>query len=156
MTLDVKSVRFECDDVLGVTLAPREGITLPSWIPGAHLDVFLPSGRQRQYSLCGDPDDLASYRIAVRRIDEGGGGSREIHESLKPGMVVDVRGPRNAFPFVAAPSYLFVAGGIGITPLLPWCNVVTAAESLGVWIISDERGRPCHFSTRSRNTPAAR
>jgi ferredoxin-NADP reductase len=62
---------------------------------------------------------LTSYRIAVRRIDEGGGGSREIHESLKPGMVVDVRGPRNAFPFVAAPSYLFVAGGIGITPLLP-------------------------------------
>lgn len=119
MTLDVKSVRSECDDVLSVTLTPREGITLPSWIPGAHLDIFLPSGRQRQYSLCGDPDDLSSYRIAVRRIDEGGGGSREIHESLKPGMVVDVRGPRNAFPFVAAPSYLFVAGGIGITPLLP-------------------------------------
>lgn len=72
MTLDVKSVRFECADVLSVTLTPREGITLPSWIPGAHLDVILPSGRQRQYSLCGDPDDLTSYRIAVRRIDEGG------------------------------------------------------------------------------------
>lgn len=116
-----------------------------SWIPGAHLDVILPSGRQRQYSLCGDPDDLTSYRIAVRRIDEGGGGgSREIHESLKPGMVVDVRGPRNAFPFVTAPSYLFVAGGIGITPILPWCNAVTAAESRGDWTISDELGQLCH------------
>lgn len=144
MTLDVKSVRFECADVLSVTLTPREGITLPSWIPGAHLDVILPSGRQRQYSLCGDPDDLTSYRIAVRRIDEGGGGSREIHESLKPGMVVDVRGRGMHFLLSLLRRTSLLRAESGSLRYFPWCNAVTAAESRGDWTISDELGQLCH------------
>ncbi|MGW5139060.1 PDR/VanB family oxidoreductase [Nocardia beijingensis] len=115
-------------DVVSLTLRAAGGGPLPAWRPGAHVDVFLPSGRQRQYSLCGDPSDRFRYRIAVRLIPEGGGGSREIHQSLRVGDRLRIRGPRNAFTFVDAPSYLFVAGGIGITPILP---MVAAAGARG-------------------------
>ncbi|MEC3916012.1 PDR/VanB family oxidoreductase [Nocardia sp. CDC160] len=111
-------------DVLAVTLRAADGRELPSWRPGAHLDVFLPSGRQRQYSLCGDPRDRGRYRIAVRLIPGGDGGSREVHEALWVGDRVRIRGPRNAFTLVDAPSYLFLAGGIGITPILPMVEAV--------------------------------
>ncbi len=115
----VESVRPEAADVVGVTLRRPGGAPLPRWRPGSHLDVFLPSGRQRQYSLCGDPRDRYRYRLAVRRIADGDGGSLEMH-ALRAGEPLRIRGPRNAFPFVeTAPSYLFVAAGIGITPLLP-------------------------------------
>ncbi|MDH6289690.1 PDR/VanB family oxidoreductase [Rhodococcus sp. NM-2] len=117
--LIVAEVRTEAADVVSLKVVSPDGRDLPSWIPGAHLDLILPSGKQRQYSLCGDPDDLSSYRIAVRRIDTGLGGSIEVHDSLRAGTSITVRGPRNAFPLVAADSYLFVAGGIGITPILP-------------------------------------
>lgn len=107
------------DDVVGLRLVAADGVELPPWLPGEHLDVLLPSGRQRQYSLCGDPADRSGYRIAVRRIDDGGGGSREVHDDLRRGGAITVRGPRNAFPFIAVDRYLFVAGGIGITPIRP-------------------------------------
>lgn len=115
-------------DVVSLTLRAAGGGPLPAWRPGAHVDVFLPSGRQRQYSLCGDPSDRFRYRIAVRLIPEGGGGSREVHRSLRVGDSLRIRGPRNAFTFVDAPSYLFLAGGIGITPIKP---MVQAAGARG-------------------------
>ncbi|MEV6098617.1 PDR/VanB family oxidoreductase [Nocardia sp. NPDC051981] len=128
--LDTVVERLErpAPDVLAVTLRAPDGRDLPSWRPGAHVDVFLPSGRQRQYSLCGDPRDRTRYRIAVRLISDGEGGSRELHESLRVGDHMRIRGPRNAFTLVDAPSYLFLAGGIGITPILP---MVRAAGSRG-------------------------
>ncbi|MET8830989.1 PDR/VanB family oxidoreductase [Streptomyces sp. NPDC004610] len=93
---------------------------LPRWEPGAHLDLMLPSGLVRQYSLCGDPADTSAYTVAARLVADGRGGSWEVHEGLAPGTEVEVRGPRNRFPLVAgAAEYVFVAGGIGITPLLP-------------------------------------
>ncbi|TDT95792.1 ferredoxin-NADP reductase [Streptomyces sp. 846.5] len=92
---------------------------LPAWQPGAHLDVDLPSGLRRQYSLCGDPTDRSRYRIAARRIDTGAGGSLEIHQNLPVGSELTISHPRNAFPFAADPAVLLIAGGIGITPLLP-------------------------------------
>lgn len=119
------------DDVVALTLEDRAGRPLPSWHPGAHLDVFLPSGRLRQYSLCGAPDDRSRYRIAVRRVPEGDGGSVELHDAVGAGAILHVRGPRNAFRLVDAPSYLFVAGGIGITPILPM--VKTAAAQGAPW-----------------------
>jgi ferredoxin-NADP reductase len=128
LDVDVESVREEADDVLSLSLVAHDGLRLPEWKPGAHLDVFLPSGRQRQYSLCGDPADRMRYRIAVRRIGDGGGGSREVHEAVRTGDVLRIRGPRNAFTFIRASSYLFVAGGIGITPILP---MVRAADAAG-------------------------
>lgn len=119
MDLTISEILQEADHVKSLRLTAQDGGALPSWIPGAHLDLILPSGRQRQYSLCGDPEDLSSYRIAVRRIENGLGGSKEVHDELEAGMPVRVRGPRNAFPLISAPSYLFIAGGIGITPILP-------------------------------------
>lgn len=116
----------------GVVQLRLEGTKLPAWQPGAHLDLVLPSGLVRQYSLCGDPEDTSSYTVATRLIPagEGGrGGSREVHEQLREGAEVEVRGPRNRFPLdAAAPAYLFVAGGIGITPVLP---MVREAEARG-------------------------
>ena len=119
LDLVVESITREVDDVVSFALRRPDGGALPAWVPGAHLDVFLPSGIQRQYSLCGDPSDLTSYRIAVRRIDDGGGGSLAMHREIGKGDLLRVRGPRNAFPFIDVESYLFVAGGIGITPILP-------------------------------------
>lgn len=124
----VEQLERPAPDVLAVTLRAPDGRDLPSWRPGAHVDVFLPSGRQRQYSLCGDPRDRTRYRIAVRLIPDGEGGSRELHDSLWVGDRMRIRGPRNAFTLVDAPSYLFLAGGIGITPILP---MVRAAGSRG-------------------------
>lgn len=126
LQLRIAERRMVAEDVVALTLVDRAGARLPSWRPGAHLDVFLPSGRLRQYSLCGHPDDAHRYRIAVRLLPDGGGGSREIHEDLDEGAIVHVRGPRNAFRLVDAPSYLFVAGGIGITPILPMVQTAAA------------------------------
>ncbi|MEB3022838.1 PDR/VanB family oxidoreductase [Mycolicibacter sp. MYC098] len=128
MDLLVERIEREAQDVVSLTLRAPAGDRLPQWSPGSHLDLILPSGRQRQYSLCGDPGDRTGYRIAVRRIAAGGGGSIEVHERVRAGDHVRVRGPRNAFSLVDAPSYLFIAAGIGITPILP---MVTAAGARG-------------------------
>ncbi|MFJ8019652.1 PDR/VanB family oxidoreductase [Streptomyces sp. NPDC096311] len=108
----------------GVVQLRLEGHGLPRWEPGAHLDLVLPSGLVRQYSLCGDPEDTSSYTVATRLVEDGRGGSREVHEQLGEGMEVEVRGPRNRFPLAPAPAYVFVAGGIGITPILPMLRAV--------------------------------
>lgn len=121
-------------DVVSFVFAHPNGAALRPWRPGAHLDLVLPSGLVRQYSLCGDPADVVHYRIAVRRIPNGSG-SVELHDALRPGARVGVRGPRNAFPFAIADGreslrrMHFVAGGIGITPIL---GMVRAADRAGV------------------------
>ena len=124
--LVVDEVRVEACDARSFRLISDSGAELPSWQPGSHLEVLLPSGRRRHYSLCGDPADRRCYRIAVRRLANGGGGSRELHDSIGPGSTLTVRGPRNAFPYVAAQAYLFLAGGIGITPILPMVKQAAA------------------------------
>ncbi|WP_278262701.1 PDR/VanB family oxidoreductase [Nocardia sp. AG03] len=121
-------------DVVSLRLQAPDGRVLPRWRPGAHLDLELPSGRLRQYSLCGDPADERAYRIAVRRIPNGGGGSTEVHDELPVGTRFVVRGPRNAFPFAVpghgspAQRLHFVAGGIGITPILPMARLAHRLE----------------------------
>ncbi|MFE7720799.1 PDR/VanB family oxidoreductase [Nocardia rhizosphaerihabitans] len=136
LRLVVAENRAEAEGVVSLRLESPDGTALPSWDPGAHIDLTLPSGKVRQYSLCGDPTDYRSYRIAVRRISDGGGASIEIHDRLPAGAQVTVRGPRNAFPF-AYPHLakadisrvVFIAAGIGITPILP---MVRAAAAAGV------------------------
>ena len=103
-------------DVVALTLASADGKALPRWFPGAHIDIHLPSGRVRQYSLCNSPD--ARYRIAVKPEPNGRGGSLEAHAALQVGTVVTVSTPRNNFELIGADRYVLVAGGIGITPLL--------------------------------------
>jgi ferredoxin-NADP reductase len=117
LALVVEDVTCAAEGVVSLRLIRPDRGDLPPWRPGAHVDVGLPSGRVRQYSLCGEPANRHVYRIAVRRIADGGG-SREVHD-LQRGAVVTVRGPRNAFAFIPVDKYLFVAGGIGITPLRP-------------------------------------
>ncbi len=134
LTVARRRVVAHDQDVVELTLIPAEGSTVPRWYPGAHLDVVLPSGLVRQYSLCGSPAAVDHYRIAVRRIPDGGGGSREVHE-LPEGATVHTHGPRNAFPLTVpgfgspARAFRFIAGGIGITPILP---MLRAAEALGI------------------------
>jgi ferredoxin-NADP reductase len=127
--LRVRQVTWEAEDTLSLRLVRVDGGLLPAWGPGAHVDVVLPSGLVRQYSLCGDLDDRRSYRIAVLREAESRGGSREIFESALVGRLLTVRGPRNHFELVEAADYCFVAGGIGVTPIVP---MVQAAERAGV------------------------
>jgi cytochrome P450/ferredoxin-NADP reductase len=114
-------------DVVAVTLADPSGDALPPWTPGAHVDLILRPGLVRQYSLCGSPSDSRTIRVAVLKEAGGRGGSAFVHERLLSGSVVRVRGPRNHFPLVSSPRYLFIAGGIGITPLLPMMADATAA-----------------------------
>ncbi|WP_327298028.1 MULTISPECIES: PDR/VanB family oxidoreductase [unclassified Streptomyces] len=118
----------EADGVVRLRLESASGEPLDAWTPGAHLDLVLPSGLVRQYSLCGDPADREAYTVATRLIEDGRGGSREVHEQLHEGAEIEIRGPRNRFPLVEAASYVFVAGGIGITPVLP---MLRAAEAAG-------------------------
>lgn len=123
----VEAVDWPADDVVSITLVAADGGPLPAWTPGAHVDLVLAPGLVRQYSLCGSPSDLRRLRIAVLRAPEGRGGSAYVHEKLTPGTTVRVRGPRNHFPLVGSPRYLFIAGGIGITPMLPMLAEATAA-----------------------------
>ena len=102
---------------------------LPAWTPGAHIDVVLPSGRIRSYSLCGAVEDDRSYRIAVLREPESRGGSREIHERSLLGEIVGYYGPTNNFELREAPDYLLLAGGIGITPMLSMARQLDRANT---------------------------
>lgn len=117
-------------DVVALTLADSDGGLLPSWTPGGHIDVQLPSGRRRQYSLSGPPGRRTDYRIAVRRIADGGGGSIEMHDSFDVGDTLLFEGPRNAFYLgTSERDVLFVIGGIGVTPILP---MMRAAAQRGI------------------------
>ncbi|MBF6621684.1 MAG: oxidoreductase [Patulibacter sp.] len=125
--LVVADRRSVAEGVVELVLRRPDGETLPAWEAGAHVDVELPSGELRQYSLCGDRGDTSCWRIGVLREADGRGGSRWIHDELQVGDVLRASVPRNNFPLVDAPEYLFVAGGIGVTPLLPMVAAVAAS-----------------------------
>ncbi|NYE47151.1 ferredoxin-NADP reductase [Spinactinospora alkalitolerans] len=118
LDLEVRQLRVESENVLSVQLADPQNRILPAWEPGAHIDLTL-GGHIRQYSLCGDPADRRSYRVAVLRETLSRGGSSYVHEELRPGHQVEVGGPRNHFSLLPAKEYVFIAGGIGVTPILP-------------------------------------
>lgn len=124
-SLLVLSVQHEAEGVVSVTFTDPEGKNVPAWQPGAHLELMLPSGVIRQYSLCGDSSDPAYYRVAVLCEPNGRGGSKEIHNTGLVGKVLKAAGPRNRFALVDAPSYLLIAGGIGVTPLLAMARALT-------------------------------
>jgi ferredoxin-NADP reductase len=144
LRLRVTRRRTGAEGVVVLDLADPSGADLPEWSPGAHVDLRLPGEVTRQYSLCGDPADRTTWRIGVLREAQGRGGSQHVHEALHEGAEVDVRGPRNHFELVPSPRYLFIAGGIGITPLLP---MLAAAEAAGAeWEL--------HYGGRSRRSMA--
>ncbi|MBB2975347.1 ferredoxin-NADP reductase [Microbacterium endophyticum] len=122
----VRTMTREADGVLSLELEPLSG-HFPAWSPGAHIDLVLAGAPVRQYSLCGDPAS-ERLRIAVLRESDSRGGSKAIHESVRVGDEVTVRGPRNHFALTDATDYIFIAGGIGITPILPMIASVAATD----------------------------
>jgi ferredoxin-NADP reductase len=132
LELVVTAAELVAKGVLRLTMTHRDGEELPTWTPGAHVDLHFDSkGVQfvRQYSLCGDVADRRQWQVAVLLVSDGRGGSVQIHETFAEGRTVRVTGPRNNFPLTPANSYLFVAGGIGITPILPMIAEATATGS---------------------------
>lgn len=115
------------EGVVALDLVHADGEELPRWQPGAHIDLILADGLTRQYSLCGDPLDSTTWRVAVLLEPNSRGGSQHVHDKLNEGDPVRVRGPRNHFPLVDASRYRFVAGGIGITPIMAMAENVQRA-----------------------------
>ena len=106
-------------DIALFELVSTDGRALPPFSAGSHVDVLLPSGVTRQYSLCNDPAESHRYQIAVLKDPRGRGGSRAMHELVREGDVITISAPRNHFPLTpGAEETLLIAGGIGITPLL--------------------------------------
>ncbi|KVD13113.1 cytochrome [Burkholderia ubonensis] len=115
----VERVSACAERIVRIRLVCADGKPLPRWAPGAHIDVLCgDTGLSRQYSLCGDPADRGAFEIAVLREPESRGGSAWIHASVNAGEVLKIRGPRNHFRFAGeVRRAIFVAGGIGITPI---------------------------------------
>ena len=141
--LVVREAEQVAHDVVAMTLSRPDGAALPDWTPGAHIDLLLADGLTRQYSLCGRTSETDAWRVAVLKAPDSRGGSQAVHE-LGAGSTVRVRGPRNHFPVVASKHYLFVAGGIGITPLLAMIYEVEAAGA--AWEL--------HYGGRTRKSMA--
>ena len=114
------------EGVVALTLRQVNNEPLPRWEPGSHIDLILGDAPTRQYSLCGDPEDHHVWRLGILRDPNGSGGSLYVHDQLQVGASVRIRGPRNNFPLVDSPKYLFIAGGIGITPILAMIAVAEA------------------------------
>ncbi|MFF0290818.1 PDR/VanB family oxidoreductase [Streptomyces sp. NPDC005262] len=118
----------EADGVVSLALRRADGASLPAWAPGAHIDLLLAPDLVRQYSLCSSPEEAEVWRVAVLLEKDGRGGSLHVHDTLAEGDAVRVRGPRNHFSLERAARYLFIAGGIGVTPIVP---MLAEAERLG-------------------------
>ena len=145
MTVGVAAVHDVAQDVRSLVLRAESGQPLPSWSPGSHVDLKLPSGLIRQYSLCGaELDDPSEYLIAVLRERSGQGGSRELHDDVGVGTRLGVSRPRNRFELRPAKQYAFVAGGIGITPILPMLR----------WVQCGGIDWQLHYGGRARDSMA--
>lgn len=115
----IRAMRLEAEGILGLELVAADGAPLPPFEAGAHIDLHLPNGLIRQYSLCNDPRERHRYRVAVLRDAASRGGSQAVHELLRIGQRLSISAPRNLFALdEQAPRSLLLAGGIGITPLL--------------------------------------
>ncbi|CQD06740.1 ferredoxin [Mycobacterium europaeum] len=128
LELTVHDIALIAEGCIGLVLQKSDGTELPEWTPGAHIDLILGADLVRQYSLCGDPSDRLSWRLGILLEPDSRGGSRYLHEQVRVGSTLRARGPRNHFPLDPGERYLFVAGGIGITPI--W-TMVRAAEAAG-------------------------
>lgn len=136
----VLELRYEADSVVSVRLGALDGSPLPDWSPGAHLDLVLPIGLVRQYSIVESDPFQRWYRIAVLRDPASRGGSEYVHLFLRPGQQVAIRPPLNHFQLATAQEYLLIAGGIGITPLIPMIDALDADGA--TWHL--------HYAGRSR------
>lgn len=126
-TMVVEDVTPAANGILAVTLRPVGDDPLPGWTPGAHIELVLPDGQNRKYSLCG-PRDADYYQVAIQREDAGRGGSVWLHDNLCAGQKLSVRGPKNFFRYDSDASFhMLLAGGIGITPILAMADELREA-----------------------------
>lgn len=127
LQLRVRSVTYEAQGIHSFELVHPSGEELPPFTAGAHIDVHVPGGLVRNYSLCNPSTERHRYQIAVLHVLDGRGGSRAMHEAVRTGDTILVSEPRNQFPLSdTAERHLLMAGGIGITPLLSMLETLKA------------------------------
>lgn len=145
MKARIRSVRWEAPAVLSFLLEPLPGEHFGPFAAGAHVNVTLQSGHIRSYSLLNDPAQADRYEIAVQLDENTRGGSRHVHDSWRPGQVIEISAPRNNFPLdESAVHSVLIAGGIGLTPML---SMLARLERLGKpWEL--------HYACRSRDRVA--
>lgn len=146
ITVKVLRKKQEALDIASFELARADGAVLPAFSAGSHIDVQLPGGITRQYSLCNDANENHRYRIAVLRDAASRGGSTAMHDSVREGDTLQISEPRNHFPLVHAQRTLLLAGGIGVTPLLCMAQRLAAIGA----------GFEMHYCTRSAERTAFR
>ncbi len=147
MTLRITQIVFEAENILRYVLTDPAELPLSPFSAGAHIDLHLPGGLVRPYSLCSDPTDRSRYDVAVLRDEKGRGGSKAVHDTLRAGALITVSTPRNQFPLVdAATRHLLLAGGIGVTPMIA---MILELERLG-------QPYEMHYCTRAPEVTAFR
>jgi vanillate O-demethylase ferredoxin subunit len=146
LTVKVARRRQEALDIASFELVKPDGSALPAFSAGSHIDVQVPGGLTRQYSLCNDMAEQHRYRIAVLRDPGSRGGSAGMHDAVKEGDTLQISAPRNHFPLAHAHRTLLFAGGIGVTPLL--CMAQRLATAGGEFAL--------HYCTRSAERTAFR
>jgi phthalate 4,5-dioxygenase reductase subunit len=115
-------------EIYGFELRSPDGNPLAPFTAGAHVSVTAPNGSVRKYSLCNDPAERDRYVIGVKRDPNGHGGSVSLCDAVRAGDHIEVSEPRNAFELdTKAPSFLFIAGGIGITPIMAMVRSLSAS-----------------------------
>lgn len=140
----VHTLRFEADDIISVELRPQGGGEFPAFSAGSHIDLHLPNGLERSYSLCNDSGERHRYVVGVLKDRASRGGSRAVHEQLRVGMPLVISAPRNNFPLQEAAAHtVLIAGGIGVTPLLAMARRLR------------ELGRSCEVLYFARSRKAA-
>lgn len=144
LNLKIHNIRCEAKDTLVLELQDSKSGLLPAFSAGAHLEVYLKNGLIRHYSLLNDPSERDRYVVAVSLDANSKGGSQFIHQKLRVGDVLTVSTPRNNFALVDAEQYCFVAGGIGITPLLSMIH----------WCITHQKKWRLYYSVRNRQRAA--
>lgn len=143
--LRIVAIRYEAQGVLSFVLRRPDGAPLPPIDPGAHVDLHLPNGLMRSYSLSNGLGDAGAYRLTIARDAKSSGGSIWLHDQLRVGQLLEVSAPRNNFTLAtAAPYSVFIAGGIGVTPFLPMIVSLNMA------------GKPwrLHYCVRTRDRAA--
>lgn len=144
MQVRLRALVWEAPGVVSLELTLPDGGQLPAFEPGAHIDLQLPDGTMRQYSLSGDHNDTSHYRLSIRSV-AGGLSSGFVHKKLRPGELLTISAPRNNFPLVDAPRYIFIAGGIGVTPLIPMMHEAAARSRPWTLLYCNRRDEDAPF-----------
>lgn len=149
MQVRLRALVWEAPGVVSLELTAPDGGKLPAFEPGAHIDLQLPDGTMRQYSLSGDHNDTSHYRLSIRSV-AGGLSSGFVHKKLRPGELLTISAPRNNFPLVDAPRYIFVAGGIGVTPLISMMREAAAKSRPWTLLYCNRRDEDAPFLAEIR------